>query len=173
MNKIPYKEGYELSCAFSYLDDTDYTCELIKNKVGANPMLVEFSHVTNNLFECVCRSNYPLPEDEILAAVEPIKPRKNKGVYGALACFAVLCAAQKHIVVLDSYKGELLVIDAENEYPFVVKNWSALLSKYPEIYSIDVLMHPYENRYAPYKYQPHEYMHIVECLNLPRPAPVT
>lgn len=172
MKKIPYKEGYELSCAFSYLDDTDYTRELIKNKVGANPMLVEFSHVTANLFECVCRSNYPLPEYEIIEAVEPMQPRKNKSVYGGLTCFAVLCSCEKHIVVLDSYKGEMIVIDAENEYPFMVKNWGELLSKYPDIYSIDVLMHPYENRYAPYQYQPHEYAHIIQDLNLPRPAPV-
>jgi hypothetical protein len=172
MQQIPYEKGYELACCLSYLHDMNYTALLLKTKVGQDPMLCEISHVTGLVFEPVLRSAYPLLMEELLQVLEQPNKRKSKGVFGTMRTFVVGCGAGKSVLILDGGHCEMLLIDAEREQPFMLANWQALAQIEREIYSIDMLMQQGENGYAPRAYQEREYAHILQALNLPRPAPV-
>lgn len=169
---IQYEKGYELVCCLSYLHGTDYVQTLRKNKIGHDPMLCEISHVTGLVFEPVLRSAYALTTDELLQVLEQPNKRKNKGVFGTMRAFVVGCGAGKSVLILDGGHCEILLIDAEREQPFMLANWHALMQAEPQIYSIDIVMQEGENGHAPRAYQEREYAHILDALNLPRPAPV-
>jgi hypothetical protein len=169
---IQYEKGYELACCLSYLHGADYVQTLHKNKVGQDPMLCEISHVTGLVFEPVLRSAYPLLIDELVQVLEHGKKRKNKGVSGTMRAFVVGCGAGKSVLILDGGHCEILLIDAEREQPFVLANWQALMQIEPQIYSVDIVMQHGENGHAPRTYQEQEYAHVLDALNLPRPAPV-